>query len=253
MSAMNPYLKNLRRMEFSVTMACTGRCKHCQNGDPVNRALHIDAAVAADAVRRVCAKIPITTVMTFGGEPLLYPDTVSTIHAAATEMDVAKRQVITNGYFAKKTERIKAVACRLADSGVNDLLLSVDAFHQETIPIEPVLFFAECAVSAGIPVRLSPAWLVSPEDRNPYNLRTNEILRLFAPMRIPTGNGNVIFPSGNALKYLREYFPEAAVEHSPYEEDPRDIRSLSFSPNGDILQGNVYQTDILEILKTYRA
>ena len=170
---MNEYLKNLNKIEFAVTMACTGRCKHCSEGDHDGCAGHIDADVA------------------------------------------------------------------------------VDAFHQETIPLEPVLRFAGYAVKSGIPIRLQPAWLVSAEDDNPYNIRTREILRAFAPLRIPVGEGNVIFPSGNALKYLREYFTDAA-EFSPYEEDPKDIRSLSFAPNGDVLNGNAYRADILEIIRDYR-
>lgn len=249
---MNEYLRNLNRIEFVVTTACTGRCKHCQNGDPVDASEHIDAEVAVQSIRKVCGHYGIESVMTFGGEPLLWPDVVCAIHSAAREMGVSRRQVITNGYFSKKPEQIGAVARALADSGVNDLLLSVDAFHQEIIPLEPVITFAECAKEAGIPVTLQPAWLVGPEDRNPYNLRTAEIIRAFGPLEIPTGEGNVVFPSGNALKYLREYFDEGAVESSPYEEDPGDVRSLSFSANGDVLDGNVYETDILEIMRAYR-
>ena len=30
---MNKYLKNLNRIEFVVTMACTGKCKHCSQGE----------------------------------------------------------------------------------------------------------------------------------------------------------------------------------------------------------------------------
>ena len=250
---MNEFLKNLNKIEFAVTLACTGRCKHCQNGEPARSGEHMDGEAAARAVREVCHQYAIETVMTFGGEPLLYPEAVCAIHKAAAEMGVPKRQVITNGYFATSPDRIEAVARALAGSGVNDLLLSVDAFHQETIPLEPVLRFAECAVRAGIPLRLSPAWLVSREDGNPYNVRTREILRAFEPLGIPVGGGNVIFPSGNALKYLREYFPEDAVPLSPYEDDPRDVRCLSFSPNGDVLDGNVYRTDILQIMDEYRG
>lgn len=248
---MNEYLKNLNKIEFAVTMACTGRCKHCQNGDQAGSAEHIDVETAVDAIRKVCAHYPIGTLMTFGGEPLLYPETVFAIHKTAKELGIGTRQVITNGYFTKNEERAGAVARELAESGVNDLLLSVDAFHQETIPLEPVLRFAGYAVKSGIPIRLQPAWLVSAEDDNPYNIRTREILRAFAPLRIPVGEGNVIFPSGNALKYLREYFTDAA-EFSPYEEDPKDIRSLSFAPNGDVLNGNAYRADILEIIRDYR-
>ena len=249
---LNEYLKNLNRIEFVVTLACTGKCKHCQNGDPVNRPEYIDAEVAEKAIREICEHYPIATLMTFGGEPLLYPDVVCAIHRTARDAGIGKRQVITNGFFSKKQERIEEVVRALAESGVNDLLLSVDAFHQETSPLEPVLHFAGCAVKAGIPIRLSPAWLVSPEDDNPYNIRTREIIGAFDPLRIPASAGNVIFPSGNALKYLREYFDENVVPSSPYDEDPRDIRSISFSANGDVLNGNVYKTDILEIISTYR-
>ena len=249
---MNEYLKNLRKIEFSVTMACTGKCRHCQNGDPAPSSERLDGEVAANAVRQVCREYQIRTLMTFGGEPLLFPDVVCAIHRAGFESGIPKRQVITNGFFSKDAERIAEVVRRLAGCGVNDLLLSVDAFHQETIPLDPVLAFAECAVRAGIPIRLSPAWLVGADNPNPYNLRTKEILRAFVPLRIPQGEGNVVFPSGNALKYLGEYFGENADASSPYEEDPRDVRTLSFSANGDVLNGNVYQTDILEILRTYR-
>jgi hypothetical protein len=189
--------------------------------------------------------------MTFGGEPLLYPETVCIIQRTAAELGIGRRQVITNGYFSRKRERIEEAARNLAQSGVNDLLLSVDAFHQENIPLEPVLCFAECAGMAGIPIRLSPAWLVSREDQNPYNVRTREILREFDPLKIPVGSGNVVFPGGNALKYLREYFDQDAAEASPYYEDPTDIRTISFSPNGDVLNGNVYRTDILAIMRSY--
>ena len=249
---MNPYIKNLNKIEFVVTMACTGRCKHCSEGNHDGFTEHIDRTVAVEAVRKICSYCDISTVMTFGGEPLLYPETVCGIHKTAASLGVAKRQVITNGFFSKDRGKIKTVSLSLADSGVNALLLSVDAFHQETIPLDTVMFFAECAVDSGIPIKLQPAWLVSPEDQNPYNEKTKEIIRAFEPLHIPLNHGNVIFPSGNALKYLREYFDDSIAPFSPYEEDPEDIRTISFGANGDVLNGNVYQTDILEIIRTYR-
>ena len=247
---MNAYLNNLDKMEFAVTLACTGRCKHCQNGDPAASGEHLSPAAAERAVREVCARFDIKTVMTFGGEPLLYPETVFAAHAAASELGVPRRQIITNGFFTKDRARAAEVVRGLAECGVNDLLLSVDAFHQETIPLEAPLFFAGRAVAEGIPLRLSPAWLVSPADGNPYNVRTREILRAFEPLGVPAGEGNVVFPSGNALKYLREYFPDPDAP-SPYDEDPRDVRTLSFSPDGSVLGGNVNATDILEIIENY--
>ena len=248
---LNPYLKNISKIEFVVTNACTGRCKHCSEGDHKCAGERIDPEIAADAVRKIAAEYDIQTVMTFGGEPLLYTDAVYAIMTAAKELNIPKRQVITNGYFTKDAEKMRAVAKALADCGVNDLLLSADAFHQETIPLSIVVAFAKEAKACGIPIRLSPAWLVSKEDENPYNLKTREILDAFSPLAIPVGEGNVVFPEGNALKYLAEYFTDELPEN-PYVEDPSDVRCVSFSPNGDVLGGNVCVSDIMKILENYR-
>ena len=242
---MNQYLKNLNKIEFVVTYACTGRCKHCSEGGE-----RIDSKIAADAVRKIAAEYEIKTVMTFGGEPLLYTDAVYAIMTAAKELNIPKRQVITNGYFSKNADKIREVAEQLALCGVNDLLLSVDAFHQETIPLDVVKQFAAVAKACGIPIRLQPAWLVSVTDDNPYNRKTREILDSFTNMEISVNEGNIIFPEGNALKYLAEYFTDE-LPKNPYMEDPCDVRCVSFSPNGDILAGNMYERDIMEILRDY--
>ena len=247
---MNPYLKNLSKIEFVVTYACTGRCKHCSEGDHTSCGERIDPQIAADAVRKIAAEYDIKTVMTFGGEPLLYTDAVYAIMKNAKELNIPKRQVITNGYFSKNVDKIREVAEQLAACGVNDLLLSVDAFHQETIPLCLVKQFAAEVKACGIPIRLQPAWLVSVTDDNPYNIKTREILASFADMEIPANEGNVIFPEGNALKYLAEYFTDELPEN-PYVEDTRDVRCVSFEPYGNVLGGNVYERDIMEIIKNY--
>ena len=69
-------------------------------------------------------------------------------------------------------------------------------------------------------------------------------------MGISENDGNVIFPEGNALKYLAEYFSDEHPDN-PYLEDPRDMRCVSFEPNGNVLGGNVYECDIMEIIKDY--
>ena len=201
-------------------------------------------------MRKIAAEYDIKTVMTFGGEPLLYTDAIYAIMKSAKELNIPKRQVITNGYFSKNADKISEVAEVLASCGVNDLLLSVDAFHQETIPLETVKIFAAEAKKRGIPIRLQPAWLVSAMDNNLYNIKTREILDSFADMELPVGEGNVIFPEGNALKYLAEYFTHTLPEN-PYKDDPCNDKCVSFEPNGSVLGGNVYERDIMEIIGDY--
>ncbi len=248
---MNKYLKNLSRIEFVVTMACTGKCKHCSQGEHRSND-RIDKDLAADAVRKIAKEYSIESVMTFGGEPLLCYETVCEIHKAAKQMNIPQRQLITNGFFGKDFDKIKYVAQKIIESGVNEILLSVDAFHQETIPLEYVMTFANAVNVHGVKLQVHPAWLVNTVDDNPYNRKTREILAEFKQMGIEASEGNVIFPSGNALRYLGKYFDLSKKTKNPYDEDPTDIRAICFSANGDILGDNIYKQDVADILLSYR-
>lgn len=70
---MNQYITNLNRIEFVVTRACTGRCKHCSEGEHVDFGERLDAGAAAQVVHDIAEKYHIASLMTFGGEPLLFP------------------------------------------------------------------------------------------------------------------------------------------------------------------------------------
>ena len=248
---MNEYLRNLNRIEFVVTMACTGRCKHCSEGEHTTKGEHIDGEIAKRLIHDVCNNYQIQSLMTFGGEPLLYPTDVCKIHAAAKEIGIPQRDLITNGFFSKNKGQIKETAYMLAEAGVNSIALSVDAFHQETIPLEPVKYFAECIKNEEIPICVHPAWLISEDDNNHYNIETRKILQEFIQMGIRVSSGNIIFPSGNAKKYLSEYFNDSIEYINPYKNDPTDIQSISIKPNGDVLGGNIHKNCIMDILNTY--
>ena len=243
-------MKNLSKIEFVVTDACTGRCRHCSQGDHSPCGTHIDPKLSSDAVVKIASEYEIQTVMTFGGEPLLHPDAGYAIIGTAKTLGIPHRQLITNGYFSKNSLQIRQVTEQLFACGVNDLLLSVDAFHQETIPLDVVETFATEAKRCGIPMRLSPAWLVSQTDENPYNRKTREILARFADTDIPTGDGNTVFPEGSARIHLAEYFKDT-LPANPYVEDPCDVRCVSFFANGDVLNSNFYKEDIMKIMGDY--
>ena len=58
---MNQYLKNLNKIEFVVTYACTGRCQHCSVGEHTSCGERIDPQIVVDAVRKVAADAIRTT------------------------------------------------------------------------------------------------------------------------------------------------------------------------------------------------
>lgn len=59
-------------------------------------------------------------------------------------------------------------------------------------------------------------------------------------------------PSGNARKYLSEYFDLSKEYKSPYAVDPYNVDSICINPTGKVLSGNIYEQDILEIMKKYQ-
>ena len=256
----------INRIEFIVTWQCGGRCKHCQIGAQINKSgshYHILADYAVEAIRKLSTAFEISSVMTFGGEPLYYPDVVAAIHRAATECGVETRQIITNGYFTNSAKKSEYVSQTLVAAGVNNLLLSVDAFHQEHIPLEPVLQFAKDIAKAKLPgASIYPAWLGAEEDENSYNKKTREILGRFRDIPIPISGGNHVFLGGNAATFLGEYFESEKIDLAvdcgsmPYC-DPLDmVTSISIVPNGDFMVcgfviGNIYQDDILDIVAGY--
>ena len=255
---------DLKRIEFVMTNTCSGRCKHCSNGEHAGAGESVDGDAAVTAVKRLAERFAIQSVMTFGGEPLLFAETVCKIHAAACDCGISKRQTITNGYFSKNEDRINKVAEALCASGVNDILLSVDAFHQEFIPLSPVIKFAEALLKYGVQsLRVQPAWVVDEKHDNPYNAETKRLLKIFGDKGIRANKGNNIIPSGNALMYLAEYFQSSEnldltvlCGSMPYTERLDNVSSISINPAGDIdlcsiTIGNIYTDDVLKVVDSY--
>lgn len=251
---------NIDRIEFIITYQCSGNCRHCQNGgigSSPDTSSCIDGKKAAKAVEKLSRLIGITSVMTFGGEPLLYPEAVCAIHKKAGDCGIKKRQLITSGFFTTDRAEIRAVAAMLASTGINSLLISVDAFHQETIPLEPVKWFGADVREAGIPgACFYPCWLVNKNHRNPYNDKTKEILGALLEVELPFRDTSVTL-TGNAARYLADYLNDVPVEDlSEPCGEPQNARSISIVPNGDVMLcgfviGNCYTEDIADIMQRY--
>ena len=263
MENMNPYLK-LNRLEFILTNHCSGRCRHCSAGGSHTACdHHVPQSAAVEAVRFLEKNYPMESVMTFGGEPLLYPEVTCAIHRAAADAGIPERQLITNGFFSRDEKRIRGVAAMLAKAGVNDVLISVDAFHQETIPMQPVRAFALALKENGMErLRWSPAWVVNEGFDCPENTRTREVLASLADMGVPVHSGNDIFLAGNAVDHLAQYYPPPCLDMAdhcgtmPYTEPLTEQTSLSIEPDGSVtvcgfVIGNAAQEPMVDILRRY--
>jgi MoaA/NifB/PqqE/SkfB family radical SAM enzyme len=261
----NPYL-DLHRLEFSVTYRCSAHCLHCQVEDELRRAepASVDPDLGAGIVHRVAQAYPLRSLMTFGGEPLLYPEAVCAIHQAAREEGIAHRSIITNASVPRSEAAFRALARRLVDCGVNAVLISVDAFHQACIPVEVVERNARALDDAGIEELVwNPCWVVSREHDNPWNQRTREVLDALSHLSAREDEGNVVQPDGHARDSLAEFLPPkvplpaGTCGDMPYTGPLDAIGSIGIEPDGavtichELAIGNAAHEDILDVLQRY--
>lgn len=181
----------------------------------------------------------------------------------ATECSIKERQIITNGCFSKDKSKITAVAKMLKESGVNNILLSVDTFHSEYLSLEQQYSFAKALCDIEFEnLKLHPAWVVNRQHQNKYNADTEICLDFFSNLHIPISNGNNIFPGGNAKIYLSEFFQKNNIDMSfrcgqaPYTAKLDEVNSIYINPNGDVTIctftiGNIYNNNILDIISNY--
>lgn len=148
---MNKYLKNTDRIEFVVTMACTGKCRHCSEGDHTGHTGHIDTETAVNSIRKICEHYKIESLMTFGGEPLLYPDVIYALHRTAAAVGIGRRQLITNGFFSKKPERIEEVTKNSRTAGSMTCSYPRTRFTRRPSPWNPSNTLPNAPSSQGSP------------------------------------------------------------------------------------------------------
>jgi hypothetical protein len=261
---MNKYL-TVKRIEFAVTYLCNAKCRHCYSTHSKGAfPTHIDKSLALEIVRKVGRKYKPESIMTFGGEPLLFPDIVCAIHKEAASVGIPLREVITNGYWSNNSRRIKEIAKNLAESGVNSIIISVDAFHQEHVPLDIVRKTAEACLQAGIEdITWDPCWVISEDDDNRYNRKTKFILKELEDLPIRNSGGNAMEPEGLALVNLKEFLPPrkkipaGKCGDIPYTEPLNSTKCIYVEPDGriavckDFYIGNASKTDIVDLIESY--
>lgn len=265
---MSDYM-SIKRVEFMTTKRCNANCKHCSvpiNSDPQeNGYANID--VIKKCYTFLANNNSITSTMVYGGEPLLSIDHIVELFGIAAEYNIPTIDLITSGFLTYKEskESVHTVVDKLNKSGVKRILLSVDAFHQERIPIEYVEWFLSRVVQLDFcEILLHPAWLISKENNNSFNSRTQKILdELSSKYHVGISGGNFIIPSGSNKQHIGQFYAPNEIHMDkkcgeiPYTNPLDRITSLRILPNGNLnicrgmTIGNVFEQRIEDILKSY--
>jgi len=121
---------------------------------------------------------PIQSLTVHGGEPFLYFERLKQIFREAKKLEIPRRGVITNSYWAKTKAIAKRKLAELKKAGLTRITLSVDGFHQEYIPVQNVKNSVEAAVNVGFEkIWVDSYFLTSNSDSdNPYDISTKKVL-----------------------------------------------------------------------------
>ena len=112
----------------------------------------------------------LDSFMIFGGESMLYPERTIKLFQRAKELRIPKIQLITNGFWGRDPQKARRLASQLKEAGVNDILISVDAFHLSHIPLDGPCDAAMASLDAGIErIRWNVAILESIDASNRYD------------------------------------------------------------------------------------
>jgi organic radical activating enzyme len=163
---------------FLLTFKCTAKCRHCSyRGGPDRVNDHIALADAKRWLTELVETQPFDWLTIHGGEPFLYFDILKQIIHKAAELEVPKIGIITNAYWAKEQKETEELLKELMDAGLNRITVSIDAFHQEFIPVERANTAVIAATNLGIEKVWVDSYFINPTELyNPYDQKTQSLI-----------------------------------------------------------------------------
>jgi MoaA/NifB/PqqE/SkfB family radical SAM enzyme len=253
---------NLRRLEFTLTTRCNSECIYCQaEASPLKNEV-MDVEDALNYLAEACAVSKLESFMVFGGEPMLFPSRAISMFEKASRLDVPKIAMMTNGIWGKNKRKAEELAIKLKASGLNNLRISVDAFHLQFIPLEYPRNAALASVAAGIQqVAWNVAVVESLDSANEYDKKTAEILRTLEPAGIDAHTHRII-PVGRATSNLQQYLKKESLQ-GPCTGDPilenalMNPECITIEPSGEVnicwnlTIGNAKEKPLGQIIREY--
>jgi len=173
----------------------------CESSSP-----YIDDKVDMDVLLKCIDSIEdiksIRLITITGGEPFLYPDDVLAVAERCKKIG-RKFGVITNAFWCKSYSHTFDVISKLKENSLIRCFVSVDAFHQEYIPIEHVKTFLRVCKDLTIPIEIQASLTKSTFERTDEVISKLGIDKLYT--RILFGSA---YPVGAAKEQLdqKEFF-----------------------------------------------
>jgi MoaA/NifB/PqqE/SkfB family radical SAM enzyme len=204
----------------------------------------------------------LESFMVFGGEPMLFPERAIAIFEKAHQLEIPRIEMITNGVWGKNREKAREWAKKLKAAGLNNVNISVDAFHAQYTPIEYPQNAALALMKAEVEgIKWNVAVVESIDAENMYDKKTKQILKKLEPLGLEA-NFVKIMPVGRAAQNLREYFQRASLD-GPCEGESlmgnklTNPDSICIEPSGSVnicfylAIGNAKEAPLSRIISEY--
>jgi len=136
---------------FVTTYACTAECPNCAFGCSPHES-SVNRIPREDLLKYTAELAGLGTIelVTFtGGEPFLLEKDLVDATTVAAEQGVNVR-CVTNGYWAKNLPEARRRLRELEEAGLTGLNLSTGDYHQQSVPLERVVYAVEAAVELNI-------------------------------------------------------------------------------------------------------
>ncbi len=140
----------LNTLAFLLGYRCGVRCRSCLWGERLGDRETVDPVEACNWLEQARAIADIRLIGFSGGESFLYLRQIKEIAGFAWTRHATPCAISTNSSWALNADQATRLLAPLHALGLRELLLSVDDFHQEQVPLERVGFALAAARQLGI-------------------------------------------------------------------------------------------------------
>ena len=119
-----------------MNYVCTAECRHCMFFSSPSCPKNYITPGMAEHLAAVLEKAGTSSVHIGGGEPFMNFSALCTLIEALNRHHVDVDYIETNAFWAKEDAVIRDRLAKLRDLGVTTVMVSVDPFHIEFVPLE---------------------------------------------------------------------------------------------------------------------
>lgn len=257
-------MNKISEFEIALSYKCSTQCAFCYANCSPNFSKVIDLPLALRCINSISSEYKLRTIGLLGGEPTLHRPVLLSLISQARANNIPNIMMFTNGEWGRNISEIEKMCFELKNAGLTEIILSVDYFHQLTIPLENCLQIASKATENGLRVRFSMCCLENISSDNIVDKRNREIQgKISSLLNVPIQYQTLRF-FGRASKLITHYPKLHSATEVNHPCLHKDFFGSLQCPTGFLIDcfghvqicdgisiGNVYSQPLNKIIQNY--